>query len=101
QRDCAPALLQAAHRPERGDAATSRGDRAQPRDRAARGDVVDVENVAELDLRVLVMAVVVFGEDEVDRAGQAHDPGRTHPTQFTRVAPPHVQLAEREPGDRA
>jgi len=47
------------------------------------------------------MAIVVLGQHERQCAHQPFQPGRRLPTQLAGVAPPYVQLAQREAGQCA
>src|SRR6202035_1507681 len=71
------------------------------RDGRARRDVVEAEDVAELDLGIPVMTVMVLGEDDLEDAREAQAPSGRAPAQLGRVAPPDVELSEQEPGDRS
>ena len=47
------------------------------------------------------MPIVIFRQDEPDRARDANEPLRRPPAEFGRVAPPDVSLAQQQPENRA
>ncbi len=68
--------------------------------RPSRG-IVEAKNIAKLDFGVSVMAVVVLGKHDRQRPKGPPKPGRRAPSELGRVAPPDVELPEREAGERA
>ena len=75
------------------DAAASRGEKAD--ERSSRS-IVEAKDVAELDLGVSVVAVMILGKHDLQGAEDRLDPARALPAELGGVAPPDVQLAEEE-----
>ena len=75
--------------------------------RASLGDhrpsrrIVKTKKIAEFDLGIEVMPVVVFGEDDPEDPRRPDDRRRRRPAELARVPPPYVELAEGEPRDRS
>ena len=62
----------------------------------ARRSIVEAKEVAEFDIGIAMMSVVIFGQNDLQRTSHAHELRRTHPTDLRRMAPPHVKLPEHE-----
>ena len=63
--------------------------------------IVETKDIAELDVRVAMVPVMVFRQDDLQGAKRFDDERRAHPTEIGRVAPPYVQLSEHESENRA
>ena len=75
--------------------------RTEGLNRIACRRVIETENIAELDIRISVMAVMVLGEHDLQRASDRDKPSRRFPTEVGRVPPPDVQLTQRQAQDGA
>jgi hypothetical protein len=55
--------------------------------------IVEAEDIAELDIGVSVMAVMVLGQHDGERAEEVTQPNRGPPSEVGGMAPPDVELA--------
>jgi hypothetical protein len=54
--------------------------------------IVETEDVAELDIGISVVAIVVLGQHDTDRTEEVMEPNRRAPSQLAGVPPPYVKL---------
>ncbi len=71
-----------------------------PREQRACRRVVKAKDIAKLDPGITVMLVVIFRQNDVERAQHRGYGRRGFPSDLARMAPPDVHLPDRQPSER-